>query len=63
MIEAAFLAGVGVLPVGRGAEGVAGGVSDLVVVHDARLAIAWAGDFPIGISHLEVEARRMVGEV
>lgn len=43
------------LPVGGGTKGIAGGELDLVVVHDAGLAVALAEDFAIGISHFEFE--------
>ena len=60
-LEPAFLARVGQLPAGVGRVGVAGGVADFVVFHDAGLAVALAGEFAFFVAHGEFEAGRGVG--
>lgn len=58
--EAALFAGVGELPVRVWAEGVTRGVLDLVVVDDAGLAVAVAGDLAVVIAHGEFEAGGLI---
>ena len=61
-VEAAFFAGVGVLPVGAGRVGIGGGVLDLVVFDDAGLAVALAGELAVVVAHGQFEAGGLVGD-
>lgn len=61
-IEAAFFAGVGVLPVRAGRVGIDGGELDLVVFDDAGLSVALAGELAVIVAHLEFEAGGLVGD-